>query len=215
MENKINKLLKNLLFTFIGVYFSQTNLQANEQDTLISKIESKYIFTHKKNSLGFFILKNGYTLYFYKKNTSWNIGDKLIIEKPYPQGEDDFDSEEFLSVINQTQDKKSLLLYSGWCDKNEYVISSKSHKVIDDEYVVFIYLNNGTKLKIMYSDEKPYAKNWKKGDRVIVIINTFTDSNGYYGSPFPISTYNPNWHYEIVNLDAKHHLPSGFVKIIP
>ncbi len=204
----MNKLFKILLLSIIGICFNQNNLQAKEQDKLISKIESKYTFNYKKNHIGLFVLENGYTLYFSDKKDKWDIGDTLIIKKPYPQDEDDLDTEEFVRVINKTQGKKRSLLRFGWCDKNKYVISSISHQEDDGEEIIFLTLDNDVILKISYYDEKAYAKSWKKGDRVIVIINTFddldtfNDPNGYSCPLFSSSTYHPNWDYEVVNLDA-------------
>lgn len=213
----MNKVLSRFLMSSLLLCgFAQASEFEEDKPTILpfpevkeGKIERAYRFSTKVNGEKHYrsvmILEDGYTLYnLFKKDDIWAVGDEILIQNPYQ--EDDGD-EVFVDIENTTQGKKTAALKMGWTLPSHLVISEANYEKNDEgDKSVTITLEDGSKWCFTYFDECAHAKHWRKGDRVLLIINTLDGSSQ---NPFPGQAYLPEYEYNLVNLNIKRHAFAG------
>ncbi|MFI5343413.1 MAG: hypothetical protein ACHQUC_04235, partial [Chlamydiales bacterium] len=169
----------------------------------------------KKHPAGIYVLNNGFTLYCYplKGKKTWHIGEIVYLPDPLVDADD---SEVFIDVQNISTGQKQSLLRMGWISPDERTITKKSFHSHDGDDIVTLTLSDGSVWNLTYFDESAIAKSWHKGDKIRLIIDTHDDT---LHSPFPDYfcawndskiPYNPEWDYEMINLDSKDPLAGTY-----
>jgi hypothetical protein len=162
----------------------------------------------KQKKTAFYVLDDHYSLYTVSSSSLWKKGDQLTIENLMEDSFDDEDDEDDddegdevgLKVKNHTRNSKKTLLRAGWASPREYdIVDIHSHTTPDYDKVVTVTLDNGTSWKITYFDEKPSAKHWHKGEKVMIFINTSAAQN-----PFLTGEYLPHFQYNLVNINSHY-----------
>lgn len=217
IEINMNKIIKFALFAMLLVSFSSQGIVLGLENRDSFSVESEkglkqksgkisqvYQFSQGKRRIGFYLLEDGFTFYFVSKKKQempWSVGDQLVIRNPF---EDYEDEEVVVKVENTTIGEFQWLNRVGWSHPELLAITSKRFERVDDELVVTIGLQDGTEWLFHYFDEKPIAKMWQIGDRVLLMADRHEEEPT---NPFIEGFYSPHFTYEMINLDAKRPFP--------
>ena len=209
----MNKILNSTLvccLTFCGFAF------ANESETPVilpmpvektGKIERAYRFATKidgtKQYKSVMILEDGYTIYnIFEKDDIWAVGDDVVIQNPYLNNNIDVVG---VNIENLTQGKKITAVTLGWALPTHIVISDVKYEKNEANKLVTVTLKDDSQWRFSYSDEYAHAKHWRKGDKVLIVIDTL---DGNTQNPFP-GPYVPEYEYNMINLNIKQHAFAG------
>lgn len=219
--SKIFFSLPLLLGTGLGsapIYATSPNHQEETVHQLprtgvISRIYQIPVKTGKKQKkFAFYILDDHYSVRTVSSSPLWKKGDQLTIENLMEDSFDDDDDGEgvALKVKNHTRNSKKTLLRAGWASPREYdIVDIHSHTTPDYDKVVTVTLDDGTSWKMTYFDEKPRAKHWHKGEKVMIFINTSAAQN-----PFLTGEYSPHFQYDLVNIHSHYPLAGEPAELI-